>query len=168
MFEIHNKKGSEGASSIKQIYLPIENHPRRGVLWTPAGERSSLLRQKDREFHVLCPFSHAFCLARYSVLYLLGVLSGGDKPSPVGEGGSRRLTDEELVWRFLTPHPPLSRSPLPYWGRLFVNRKSVCFSWQALLLWTQKPSHANQAMFILPSFEFFVSNSRMIDCLKAP
>ena len=28
----------------------------------------------------LCPFSHAL-LARYSVLHLLGVLSGGDKPS---------------------------------------------------------------------------------------
>ncbi len=25
----------------------------------------------------------------------------------MGEGGSRRLTDEELVWRLVTPHSPL-------------------------------------------------------------
>ena len=38
----------EGVPSIKQVYLPIENHPRRGVLRTPAGERSSPLRQKGQ------------------------------------------------------------------------------------------------------------------------
>ena len=27
---------------------------------------------------------------------------GSKKPSPVGEGGSRRLTDEELVWLLVT------------------------------------------------------------------
>ena len=35
----------------------------------------------------------------------------------MGEGGSRRLTDEELVLRLVTPHPPLTRSPFPHWGR---------------------------------------------------
>ena len=80
--------------------------------------------QKEYGRFVRTPF-HTPCMARYSVLHLLDVLSGGDKPSPVGEGGSRRLTDEELVWRFLTPHPPLSRSPFPHWGRLILCAPKV-------------------------------------------
>ena len=35
--------------------------------------------KKDREFHVLCPFSHVL-QARCSVLHLLDVLSGGNEP----------------------------------------------------------------------------------------
>ena len=35
-----------------------------------------------------------------------------------------RLTDEELVLRLVTPHPPLTRSPFPHWGRLFVRHES--------------------------------------------
>ncbi len=31
-----------------------------------------------------------------------------------------RLTDEELVLRLVTPHPPLTRSPFPHWGRLVL------------------------------------------------
>ena len=34
-----------------------------------------------------------------------------------------RLTDEELVLRLVTPHPPLTRSPFPHWGRLFVRHE---------------------------------------------
>ena len=34
----------------------------------------------------------------------------------MGEGGSRRLTDEELVWRSMTPHPPLRGPPCLTYG----------------------------------------------------
>ena len=37
---------------------------------------------------VRTPF-HTSCSARYSVLHLLGILSGGNEPSPAGEGGPR-------------------------------------------------------------------------------
>ena len=44
------------------------------------------------------------------------------KPSPVGEGGSRRLTDEVSgISKFFprTPHPPLPWSPFSHRRRLF-------------------------------------------------
>ena len=70
---------------------------------------------KDKKFVK----SNAKVLLTLGYQNLTSYLPGGrKKPSPVGEGGSRRLTDEELVWRLITPHPPLSRSPFPHWGRL--------------------------------------------------
>ena len=103
---------------IKQIYLPIENHPRRGVLWTPAGERSSPLRQKDREFHVLCPFSHVL-QARYSVLHLIGVLSGDKIAFSCGRRGTAIAVDEELIWTYDTSSVSLRLPPSPTGEGLF-------------------------------------------------
>ena len=83
----------------------------------------------------------------YSNIFLALLLSivrvaevGTYWPSPVGEGGNRRLTDEvsykvhedavagesaesydihslPIYFPYITPHPPLARSPFPRWGR---------------------------------------------------
>ena len=44
--------------------------------------------KRSTDSFVRTPF-HTPCPARYSVLHLLDVLSGGNEPSPVGEGGPR-------------------------------------------------------------------------------
>ena len=53
------QKALQGVPSIKQVYLSK--------------------KQKEYEHFVRTPF-HTPCLARYSVLHLLGVLSGGNEP----------------------------------------------------------------------------------------
>jgi len=55
---------------------------------------------KRTEIFSLCPFSHAL-LAMYSVLHLLGILSGGNIASSYGRGGGRRLT-ERVIFSPLT------------------------------------------------------------------
>ena len=62
------KEVRQGTPTIKQVYLPQIKRSTDVFVGTP--------------FHTPCP-------ARYSVLHLLDVLSGGNEPSPVGEGGPR-------------------------------------------------------------------------------
>ena len=82
-------------------------------------------RKRTENFYVLCPLfltSTDLIKDNNNIKSLCDYLpEGRKKPSPVGEGGSRRLTDEELVWRLITPHPPLLRSPFPHWGRLILH-----------------------------------------------
>ena len=71
--------------SIKQVFLL---KPCRAVPWCRRyksinlinrREQAPALRQKEYGQFVRTPF-HTPCLARYSVLHLLGVLSGADEP----------------------------------------------------------------------------------------
>ena len=60
---------------------------------------------------IVCYTFQVYCRAKVSLLLW-------EKVAAV------RLTDEELVLRLVTPHPPLTRSPFPHWGRLFVRHES--------------------------------------------
>ena len=64
-------------SPIKQGYL----HPKK--------------KKRSTDVFVRTPF-HTPCPARYSVLHLFCVLSGGNIASPYGRGGSRRLTERVI------------------------------------------------------------------------
>ena len=70
----------------------------RGDQWSPAKNvkkikraiRESPLQQKDREHENSLSFFHTPCSARYSVLHLFGVLSGGNIAFLREEGGTRQ------------------------------------------------------------------------------
>ena len=79
------ERASQGVPSIKQVFLLKSC---RAVPWcrrykqhefNNRREQAPALRQKEYEKISRTPF-HTPCLARYSVLHLLGILSGGNKP----------------------------------------------------------------------------------------
>ena len=108
------------------IYMCI----RRGDLRSPAGERSSPLRQKDRERAFSVLFLHILP-ARYSVLHLFGVLSGGNIAFLREEGGTRSVTEGARVTlalhRFYCNALSLTRlrRELPPGGSLWVVSPKV-------------------------------------------
>ena len=83
-------------SSIKQVLPTIKNKfvgaihesPTKNLAKIKRAIRESPLRKRTENMKILCPFLHIL-LARYSVLHFSGELSGGNEPSPVGEGGPR-------------------------------------------------------------------------------
>ena len=72
----HKKDQIEGVPSIKQV-LPVE-------------------KAKGVRTIVRTPF-HTSCSARYSVLHLLGVLSGDKIAFSCGRRGTAIAVDEELI-----------------------------------------------------------------------
>ena len=117
----HTKKRAKGGASIKQVLPATETSLLLSLTQAPA------LRQK--EYGQFCSYSFSHTLpARCSVLYRLGVLSGGDKPSPVGEGGPRQRWMRSC-FVFRTPHPSAFGCHLPPPGKAFCSpRKLIYFS----------------------------------------
>ena len=72
----HRQKARQAVPSIKQV-LPAET-------------------QKEYGRFVRTPF-HTPCMARYSVLHLLGILSGGRIAFSCGRRGTALAVDEELL-----------------------------------------------------------------------
>ena len=91
----------KGVPSIKQV-LPAENIVGR---WLAAAENKRYMQRKRREINprpttkgvrTICTYSFSHALpARYSVLHLLGVLSGGNEP-PFAQGSLWFVRPESL------------------------------------------------------------------------
>ena len=80
--------------------------------------------EKDRECEISLSFFYTSC--RQGIVCYTFQVNGRAKVSLLlwEKVAAVGLADEELVLRLVTPHPPLTRSPVPHWGRLFVRPDS--------------------------------------------
>ena len=93
-------------------------------------------RTENVKFSVLFSYAQPVWV---SVLHLWGVLSGDKIAFSCGRRGTAIAVDEELLWAYDTSSVSLRLPPSPTGEGLFCAlRKSIYFSWQALILWTQK------------------------------
>ena len=131
----NNKQAPRGVPSIKQIWPTekinlvgaIHGSPDQNYTKQKRAIRESPLRIKRTENLTFSVLFHTPCPARYSVLHLLGVLSGGNEP-PLCKGRWLAKQDGGIVkakaYRKTIPQPPSASAPFTQGSLWFVRPQS--------------------------------------------